>query len=185
VGSTRANGWLRSSAPNERTTEILEERRRRPTRILDRGWLVRRALLAADVVGLLLAFLIVQLALGVSIHLADRYNSLAECGLFVAAIPLWVVAAKLYGLYDRDEERADGTTADDLIGVLHVLTIGTWLVFAVASLFGLGNPHTREFLLFWGLAILLVTLARAGTHIARSRHKVNPRCPCRQWPRLS
>jgi hypothetical protein len=168
---------------DDRTQAILEHRRR-STKIRRRGWLMRRILLAADALGLAVAFVAVELLFG-SRGSPDPISLTEEFILFVPTLPLWLLGAKLFGLYDRDEERADGTTADDLIGVQHVLTIGTWLVFAVASLFGLGNPHTREFLLFWGLAILLVTLARAGTHIARSRHKVNPRCPCRQWPRLS
>jgi exopolysaccharide biosynthesis polyprenyl glycosylphosphotransferase len=162
LGSTRANGWLRSSVPNERTIEIPDERWFKAGAGPDRGWLVRRALLVADLIGLLLAFLTVLLAFGVSTHLGDRYKALAELGLFLGTVPFWVVAAKLHGLYDRDEERADATTADDLTGVLHVLTIGTWLVFAVASLLRIGHPRVGQFLVFWGLGILLVTLGRGG-----------------------
>src|SRR5262249_44957509 len=69
--------------------------------------------------------------------------------------------AKLYGLYDRDEDRADNTTADDLLGVLHVVTIGTWVVYATATVSHLADPAPLKFLAFWGLAIVLVTLARA------------------------
>ena len=38
---------------------------------------------------------------------------------FLVTLPVWLVAAKLHELYDRDEERADHTTVDDLVGVLH------------------------------------------------------------------
>jgi exopolysaccharide biosynthesis polyprenyl glycosylphosphotransferase len=158
VGS-RTTGWLTSDLPDDRTIERHSRRRG----VLDRGWLVRRALLAADVVALLFAFSIVEALSAVSTRVSvDRYSALHELGLFLVTIPFWVVAAKLYGLYDRDEERADATTADDLIGVLHVLTVGTWLVFAFASLSGLAHPHVAKFVLFWGFAILLMTLARAG-----------------------
>jgi exopolysaccharide biosynthesis polyprenyl glycosylphosphotransferase len=160
ASSTRANGWLRSIAPNGRTIEVSKHSHGTGA-IPDRGWLVRRALLGADVVGLLLAFVTVQLVFGNSIHPGGRYD-LLEVGLFFATIPFWVVAAKLYGLYDRDEERADGTTADDLIGVLHVLIIGTTIVFAAVSLSGLGDPQIGTFVVFWGLGILFVTVARAG-----------------------
>ena len=172
AGSTHTDGWLHSSAPNEHAAKILEQRRRSASWINDRGWLVRRALLVADVVGLLLAFVTVKLALGVSIHLGGRFHALVDLGLFFATIAVWVVAAKLYGLYDHDEERADATTADDLIGVLQVLTMGTWLVFALASLSGLGDPQTPSFSLFWGLGILLVTVARAGARAFSRRQSI-------------
>jgi hypothetical protein len=146
---------------DERTLEILERRRRGIGAFVDRGWLVHRSLLVADIFGLSLTFSVVQLAIS-SAPQADRYSSLVEVGFFVATLPLWVVVAKLYGLYDRDEDRADNTTADDLTGVLHVLTLGTWLVFAIASVSHLASPQTSKFLMFWGLAIVFVTLARAG-----------------------
>jgi len=146
---------------DERTLEILERRRRGIGAFVDRGWLVRRSLLVADIFGLSLTFCVVQLVIG-SAPQGDRYSSLAEVGFFVATLPLWVVVAKLYGLYDRDEDRADNTTADDLTGVLHVLTLGTWLVFAIAAVTHLADPQPAKFLMFWGVAIPFVTLARAG-----------------------
>jgi exopolysaccharide biosynthesis polyprenyl glycosylphosphotransferase len=157
----RTNGWLRTGASDERTTRALQPGRRARV-IPDRGWLVRRALLLADMLALCVAFGVVQLVFGVSTQLTDRYDAVEELGFFLATIPLWVVVAKLYGLYDRDEDRADNTTADDLVGVLHVLTIGTWLVFAVSSLSGLANPQIGKVFMFWGLGILFVTLSRAG-----------------------
>ena len=54
--------------------------------------------------------------------------------MFALSLPLWVVAAKLYGLYDRDEEQVDRSRADDLIGVFHLVTVGSWLVFAFTKL---------------------------------------------------
>lgn len=138
----------------------------------DRGWLVRRALLVADVLGLLVAFGAAQVIAGVSVRVGGHYEPLIEFGLFLAIIPCWVVAAKLYGLYDRDEERADGTTADDLVGVLHVLTVGTWLAFAITALVRNGTPEADVFLTFWGLGIVLVTLARAAARAFSRRQSV-------------
>ena len=39
-----------------------------------------------------------------------------ECALFLLTLPAWIVGAKLYELYDLDEERADHTTVDDFVG---------------------------------------------------------------------
>jgi exopolysaccharide biosynthesis polyprenyl glycosylphosphotransferase len=160
-GSTRINGWSRPKVADKRRVED-REARGRAARAIDRGWLVRRALLVADVLALGLAFAAVQLVFGLGTHPGDRYDDFQELGFFLAMIPFWVVVAKIYGLYDRDEDRADNTTADDLIGVVHVLTIGTWLVFAASSVSGLASPGVGKCLVFWGLGILFVTLARAA-----------------------
>ena len=35
----------------------------------------------------------------------------------------------LYSLYDQDEERTHHPTTDDFVGVFHLVTIGTWVMF--------------------------------------------------------
>jgi exopolysaccharide biosynthesis polyprenyl glycosylphosphotransferase len=149
-----------TAAVDERTLEIVE-RRRRTAVIKGRGWLVRRMLLAADVVGISLAFLLAQAILGPAAS-GKGISVQTEYLLFLATLPGWVVLAKLYGLYDRDEERTDHSTADDLVGVLHMLTLGAWIFFAGAWLTNLADPDLSKVFLFWVFAIALVTLLRAG-----------------------
>ena len=69
---------------DEGTRELIE--RRRGHRERRRGWLVRRALAAADVVGILLAFALTQLALGGSAGPEDRVGASTEILLF-ATLP--------------------------------------------------------------------------------------------------
>ena len=65
-----------------------------------------------------------------------------EAALFVATtLPVWVVAARLYGLYDRDEEHADNTTTDDLAGVFQLTTLGAWLFVTVSWATRLADPE--------------------------------------------
>src|SRR5579859_2685684 len=74
-----------------------------------RGWLVRRMLLAADVVGLVLALVLTTLLQ------QDRLWSAAfatRVGALLVVLPLFVVGGKIYGLYDRDDEHADHSTVD-------------------------------------------------------------------------
>ena len=47
--------------------------------------------------------------------------------LLLATLPGWIVIAKLYRLYDQDEERTHHPTTDDLAGVFHLVTVGVWL----------------------------------------------------------
>jgi exopolysaccharide biosynthesis polyprenyl glycosylphosphotransferase len=126
-----------------------------------RGALVRRKLLIADIAGLALAFLLAELVFGRTTE-ADRLTLLQEYLLFLATLPGWVVVAKLYRLYDQDDERTDHSTVDDLVGVFHLATVGAWLVFVAAWASGAANPGMTKLIAFWGTAVLFVTMLRAA-----------------------
>jgi exopolysaccharide biosynthesis polyprenyl glycosylphosphotransferase len=137
-----------------------------------RGWLVRRALLAADICGLLLAFLLAEIAIGFGTGggPSDRLGAVIEVLLFVATIPGWIAVARLYHLYDRDEKRTNHGTTDDLVGVLHVITVGAWLFLVGAWLTRLAQPPFTKVVWFWAFAILFVTLARTLARAFCRRH---------------
>lgn len=142
-----------------RTLEIVARRRTSSTR--RRGWLVRRALVAADVLGLLLAFGIAEAAFLADSSAVDRLGPAIEVLVFVSTLPVWILMAKVHGLYRHDEERADHSTVDDFVGVLHVVTIGAWLVFAAGTLSGVADPDLLKIALFWVAAIAFMTAGRA------------------------
>ena len=125
-----------------------------------RGWLVRRMLLGADVVGLTLAFALVE-ALFRGTLLLDNVGIEVESVIFVALLPVWAVAAKLYGLYDRDEERATHSTADEIVSVFHLITVGVWLFYATSWIVGLASPSQTKLATFWALALVAVIAARS------------------------
>jgi exopolysaccharide biosynthesis polyprenyl glycosylphosphotransferase len=142
-----------------RTLEILARRRGTPNP-RHRGWLVRRALIIADVTGLLAAFLAAQLVMYVVIgESVPGHTGLATL-VVVASIPAWILVAKLYGLYDQDGERAYHATSDDIIGVLHVTTIGTWSLYALVQLTGVANPTIARTVTVWLLAALFIIALR-------------------------
>jgi exopolysaccharide biosynthesis polyprenyl glycosylphosphotransferase len=156
-----AGGLLVDLSPdtNRRTLEILEHRRRsaRPRR---RGWLVRRMLLLADLTCLVTAFLLVELMFGAGSGSGDAAPGVVEYLLLLATLPGWIVIAQLYGLYDQDEERTHHATTDDFSGVLNLVTAGIWLFFALAWITGLADPEPSKMIVFWALAIALVTVGR-------------------------
>ena len=78
--------------------------RRAPRTLRRRGWLMRRLLLIADLVGLVSAFLL-ALVLVSPTPVVDAVSMRWEVALFAASLPLWVLLARMHGLYDRDEER--------------------------------------------------------------------------------
>ena len=86
-------------------------------------------------------------------------------------LPVWVVAAKLYGLYERDEEHVDHSTVDEVVGVFHLVTLGAWCYFVTAWAAGLTDLHVARLVMFWLLAVVLVV---AGRGIARAAARRSP-----------
>jgi exopolysaccharide biosynthesis polyprenyl glycosylphosphotransferase len=125
-------------------------------------------LLVGDVLGLVLAFVLAT-AFVPSGQPGDRLSAEYEYLAFLLAIPGWVLLLRLEGLYDRDEERTDHSTVDDIVGVFRSVTIGVW----VFALFGLATNHVQPGLtrlaVFWLLAVALIPTLRAVAR-ALARH---------------
>jgi exopolysaccharide biosynthesis polyprenyl glycosylphosphotransferase len=156
-----------TAAVDDRTLEILD-RRRKTAIVKRRGWLVRRMLLLADVLGLATAFLIAELAPLTSGP--DQVSRTTEYLLFLLTLPAWVVVAKLYGLYERDEERTDHSTTDDFAGVFHMVTVCAF-VFAFGSyVTNVAHPGAWKVAIFWAAAIVLVSSGRAAARAYCRRH---------------
>jgi exopolysaccharide biosynthesis polyprenyl glycosylphosphotransferase len=157
-----------TSAVSGRTREIVE-RRQGPALMKRRGWLVRRLLLLADVAGLVLAFGLAEVISGHA-ETGGGLHEWTEAVVFLCSLPGWIVVTKLYGLYERDEERTDHTTVDEFVGVFHMVTICSWIFFAGARLSGLAQPDLRKIVIFWLAALVFVTGGRAVVRtIARRR----------------
>jgi exopolysaccharide biosynthesis polyprenyl glycosylphosphotransferase len=157
---------------DERTASILERRgidatTRRSATPRHRGWLVRRALLCADLTSLVLAFVFAKLI--VSGGPGEQPG--LQFALLGLMLPMWVVAAKLYGLYERDEEHVDHSTVDEVVGVFHLVTLGAWCYFVAAWAAGVGDPHVARLVTFWLLAAVLVV---AGRGVARAAARRSP-----------
>lgn len=127
-----------------------------------RGWLVRRALVTADLVGLVGAFLAAEWLFGENqTPWQNALDTRAEALVFLATLPVWILVAKLYGLYSQDEERTGHSTADEIVSVFHMVTVGAWVLMACAWVTGLAQPQFAKLLTFWALAVVLVAIARS------------------------
>ena len=149
----------------ERTLEVLHGRRR-GDQVRRRGWLVRRMLVAADGLALVVALVVAEIVAGASPQHVAR-----AIVLLAVALPFWLLMAHVSGLYQRDEERASHSTIDDLVGVFNLMTAGAWFVLLAAWLMGAALPHMQELVTFWGLAIVFVCAARSAARAA-ARHSV-------------
>ena len=129
---------------------------------------MRRLLVVADVAGLATAFTVTELLYG-NRGSPDTFGLTAEIGLFIVTLPVWLVGAKLSGLYDRDEERADHSTVDDIVRVFLLATAGMFLLTRLALLPRVADPDLLKLTVFWALIITCVPAARIAARVAARR----------------
>ena len=114
---------------------------------------MRRALVAADLAAVLVAY-------GVAI-LVSGTPPTSHAGVWIAVtLPIWVLLAALHGLYGRDEQRADHSTLDELVPLLWFVTLTTWLGLAGAWVIGL-DVSPSAVASFWATALVASAFARA------------------------
>ena len=127
-----------------------------------RAWLLHRLLACADLLGVSLAFLLVA-------RFTAGGADWPEGVFLVATLPLWVVTAKLYGLYDRGEQHTVHTTVDDLARVFHFVTVALWSTLALGWVLGVVDPTVPHALFFWVLSIVMIVMLRAVARMIASR----------------
>jgi exopolysaccharide biosynthesis polyprenyl glycosylphosphotransferase len=130
-----------------------------------RGWFVRRLLAAADVVAVLVAFGVTQ-----TIFAGNPIGGGSRAILIVVTLPFWIVAVKLYGLYDLDEERPVHSTVDELGPILNLVTVGVWSFGAFCWLTHVAFPNPTRLSVFWFLLVVSLTSCRAGARALARRH---------------
>jgi exopolysaccharide biosynthesis polyprenyl glycosylphosphotransferase len=121
--------------------------------------LVPRSLMIADLVGLSLAYVITTLFWGGD----GAFGSTKELVVFCATLPCWLVVAKLQGLYRADQEHADYSTADDVVKVVYLVTIGVWVLLVSSRLIGRTRPSIYALITFWAIAICCLPMVRTIT----------------------
>jgi len=132
---------------------------RETARLKTRNWVVSRSLALADVLALNAALLVSELLLSDSSKIG-AIDARMEVLFFLLTLPVWLFGAKLYGLYGRDEERWDHSTLDEIMPILHLVTLGTWLSFGSVWLLGFGHPELSKAFVFWALAMAFMLGAR-------------------------
>jgi exopolysaccharide biosynthesis polyprenyl glycosylphosphotransferase len=128
----------------------------RPDATMRREWLFRRALLAADVVAIVLAFVLTA-------ELSSRSPRLTW--MSVVGVPILLAVAKMLGLYDRDEALLRKTTLDEVPKLFEAATLCTLVAWLTGGL-ALGGALNRHDALFLWLS--LAALLIAGRAVARA-----------------
>jgi len=136
-------------------------------RLRRRGWVLRRVLLLADAAGFAAAIALMDV-LWADINIADA----AVWAFGLAAFCAWILFAHGYGLYLNDELQAVRPTADDVPGVILLVTLTTWVGVLVLDATAIAQPRMGLTALFWALAIGSVLTTRAVARAAMSRRFV-------------
>jgi exopolysaccharide biosynthesis polyprenyl glycosylphosphotransferase len=121
--------------------------------------LVPRSLMIADLLGLTLAYVIATLLWGDT----GAFGSTKTVAVFCATLPCWLVVARLQGLYRADQEHADHSTADDMVKIFYLVTVGVWVLLVFSRLIGRASPGIYALITFWALAICFLPLLRTVT----------------------
>jgi exopolysaccharide biosynthesis polyprenyl glycosylphosphotransferase len=138
-------------AMDDRTRALLARARR-----ARRARLVPPILVLADLLGLSLAYYLATILVGGHGALGSSQDEL----IFVLTLPCWVLVAKLHALYQRDQERTDHSTADDVVGIFHLVTIGVWILLVASRLDNDTSPSIYSLIAFWGIAVCVLPAAR-------------------------
>jgi exopolysaccharide biosynthesis polyprenyl glycosylphosphotransferase len=124
---------------------------------------VGRRLLLADLLSVNLSVIIGGLAF------PAMSGGIGHLILLVVYVPLTVGFTGAHGLYTRDHEWADYSTADDVIGIFQSVTLSSWVILALGIVSGIriGNPGAA--LLSWLLTIMLMVVLRAAARTGQRR----------------
>ena len=116
-----------------------------------RDALRRRMLAVADLVSVLAAGVV-----------ADRFTTGPSVTVWALTLPLWIVLAKLYGLYDQDHRALRHLTVDELRGLIAWTTTATATSTLLLSILGQEGPLASYALHIWTTAVVMSPISRSA-----------------------
>jgi exopolysaccharide biosynthesis polyprenyl glycosylphosphotransferase len=120
-------------------------------------------LLTADLLGLAVGFVVAEAVRGAGADLkVNKLSSADEFFVFLLSLPVCVLIARAYRLYDLDEERADHSTADEVARIFQFVTVSAWLVYLIAYVTQIAHPDYGKIAVFWAASIVAISFFRAG-----------------------
>ena len=122
---------------------------------LARDALRRRMLAAADAAAVTLAALFAQAG----------PLSTSEAFWTVALLPVWLLLAKLSGLYDHDHRALRHLTVDELGAIVTWATVGTAVVMGLVSVTEAGDPTAGAAIRLWSAAAVLAVVLRGSARL--------------------
>jgi exopolysaccharide biosynthesis polyprenyl glycosylphosphotransferase len=149
-----------------RTSSAITESRG-PTTSLLRDSVFRRTLVVADTLAILTAFL-------ATIALSSR--SLQLTWASIAGLPILLLVAKIFGLYDRDDALLRKTTLDEAPKLFQVATLCALVAWLTGGLIVSGTLDRHQALFLWLFLAALLILTRAAGRAFALRIAPAERC---------
>ena len=157
-------------APEPTLPEVLGIRPREAEHPRDaRGYVLRRILLAADIVALFCAFAVAELAAGFQgTGPRSLEHSLLMLGI---GIPGWILLARAHNLYHVESRRTEHSAAEELAPIMWMTTLWAWAILLVSSLTGIRSVNVPKLVVFWAATVCFLILLRS---IARAWSRRRP-----------
>lgn len=124
------------------------------------AWVLRHALVIADIVACIAALLFVQFVI-----VRFQPRDLEIDVLLVLGLVGWVLVARILGFYDRQSTFHLQSSADDLPSILLLTTLATWLGVVTLQVTHLSHPHVDVATVFWLSALVCVSVSRAAARV--------------------
>jgi exopolysaccharide biosynthesis polyprenyl glycosylphosphotransferase len=150
-----------------RPTPLQITEARGPAASMRRDALFRRTLLIADTAAIVGAFVL-------TVELSSRSLQLTWAGIL--GVPILLIGAKLFGLYDRDETLLRKTTLDEAPKLFQVATLCALVAWLVGGLIVSGELDRHEALFLWLTLAILLMLARTVARALALRIAPVERC---------
>jgi exopolysaccharide biosynthesis polyprenyl glycosylphosphotransferase len=150
-----------------RPTPLQITEARGPAASMRRDALFRRTLLLADTVAIVGAFVL-------TVALSSRSLQLTWAGIL--GVPILLIGAKLFGLYDRDETLLRKTTLDEAPKLFQAATLCALVAWLMGGLIVSGELNRHEALFLWLTLAILLMLARTVARAIALRIAPVERC---------
>jgi exopolysaccharide biosynthesis polyprenyl glycosylphosphotransferase len=162
-----SNRGLIARGGRKRSGEVQITESRGPEASLRRDSIFRRMLLLADIFAIVAAFVL-------TVEFSSRSLQLTWAGIL--GLPILVLGAKTFGLYDRDETILRKTTLDEAPKLFHVATLSALVAWLGGGLIVAGSLNRREALFLWLALASLLVLARSTARAIALRLAPAERC---------
>jgi exopolysaccharide biosynthesis polyprenyl glycosylphosphotransferase len=142
------------SSPDDAATRDISRFGRRTPRHVAHDALRRRMLAAADAT-----------AVSLGGFAAGSATSVAATFWLVALVPVWLLLAKLHGLYDRDHRALRHLTVDELGSIVTWSTVSTAVLLPLLVLTPAGAPDLDATVRLWLTVTVLAAVLRGAARV--------------------
>ncbi|MDX6651918.1 MAG: hypothetical protein QOJ38_699 [Solirubrobacterales bacterium] len=124
-----------------------------------RGFVLRRMLLAGDVMAL---FLAQAVRMGLNGLVGRPVVDLTDLALFAVFVPVFVVVATMARLYHSADRRIDSSASDELVPLFLAATVWSWFLLVGTAGVSSGVIPVLGSLTLWAATLVTVPIFRAG-----------------------